>query len=171
MKGKHAAQAQRKKIETLEISLSRTEGELVTERNKRIEAERSLREQAKTKEELARLRQQTEKQVSDKYLALEAKYTRALDIIKETKRVEKINEDTIGDLIGLYADAAGITRTEAMDDMFTKRMGDEGEEPLLVLHETNPEAGTTSKKGKRLVSIMERFRRRRYEAKQKARFF
>jgi hypothetical protein len=58
-----------------------------------------------------------------------------------------------------------------MDDMFTKRMGDEGEEPLLVLHETNPEAGTTSKKGKRLVSIMERFRRRRYEAKQKARFF
>jgi len=125
MKGKHAIQSARRRINNLEAIANKLKSDLSTERKKRIDLERKIVDQSAVKVEISRLQNQVSDQVSDKYLKLKKKYNSAKNTIAKLKSSASTLEDSTGVLIGMYAHERGITRTEVLDEWVSKLSGKE----------------------------------------------
>ena len=159
MRGKHATLSEKKQIKTLEDVVAKLKTNLAAERKERKTLQHKLTDQSSTLKEITRLRGQVNDRVSDKYLKLKKKYDKAKNTISKLESSSKQKESGVGMLIGMYARERKITRTEALDEWVGKVSGKEGS---LILFETYNNKST----GK-LAGVMEKMRRKKFEAKKR----
>ena len=159
MRGKHAILSEQKQIRNLEAVVEKLETNLAVERKERKTLQHKLTDQSSTLKEITRLRGQVNDRVSDKYLKLKKKYDKTKNTISKLESSGKQKEKGVGMLIGMYAKERKITRTEALDAWMGKISG---KKETLVLFETYKSTPMN-----KLTGIIEKMRRKKFEAKKR----